>query len=194
VGLDPNIQSKPVRAKLAPPSQDAVEIDLESPIEGRAGAGNILCASGDKKLALLTINETPSGRVVLLNTHTYSQADFDAVGEVLLCPRPLGLLDIQGSALSTLREAFGSAAFEGPSCVTYHPFGPAGSADCVVQNFNDTAINVTVTANIQKDKPGRFVDGFSRQPIASRAAESDNRVILDLSIPARGRVWVQHVD
>ena len=194
VGLNPNIQSKPVRAKLAPLSERAVEIDLEAPIEGRAGGGNILCTSGDRQLALLATSETPSGRIALLNTHTYSQADFDAVGEVLLCPKPLGLLDIQGPALSALREAFGGTAFEGPSCVTYHPFGPAGSGNCVIQNFNDKAVNVTITVRIQEDKPGRFVDRFSGLPIRAGAAKSDSRVILDVSIPARGRAWVQHVD
>ena len=194
VGLDPNIQSEPTRAELAGPNGTDVTVDLESPIEGRAGRGNILCTFEDKQLALLTVSETPSGRIALLNTHTYSQADFDAVGEVLLCPRPLGLLDMQGPALSTLREAFGGTAFEGPSCVTYHPFGPAGSGNCVIQNFNDKAVNITVTVHIQKEKPGRFVDGFSRQPIGARATKSDSRIILDLSIPARGRVWVQHID
>jgi hypothetical protein len=194
VGLDPNIQSKPVRAKPAWANGTDAAVDLESPIEGRAGRRNILCTSGDKELALLAVSETPSGRIALLNTHTYSQADFDAVGEVLLCPKPLGLLDIQGPALSTLRETFGNTAFEGPSCVTYHPFGPAGSGNCVIQNFNDKAVNVTVTVQIQKNKPGRFVDGFAGQPLAARTVQSDSHIILDLSIPARGRVWVQRTD
>ncbi len=200
-GFDPNIQSKPVRARLAPLNERAVEIDLEAPIEGRAGRENILCTFGDKQLALLAVSETAPRRIALLNTHTYSQADFDAVGEVLLCPRPLGLLDMQGPALSALREAFGNGSvslgelgipmFDGPACVTFHPFG---SGSCVIQNFNETAVNVTVAVRIQGDKPGRFVDGFSGQPIGSRAAKSDSRVILDLSIPARGRVWVRHDD
>ncbi len=200
-GFDPNIQSKPVRAKLAPLNERAVEIDLEAPIEGRAGRENILCTFGDKQLALLAVNETASRRIALLNTHTYSQADFDAVGEVLLCPRPLGLLDMQGPALSALREAFGNGSaslaelgistFDGPACVTFHPFG---SQSCVIQNFNETAVNVTITVRIQGDKSDRFVDGFSGQPIAIRGAKPDGRVILDLSIPARGRVWVQHAD
>jgi hypothetical protein len=201
VGLDPNIQSKPVRAELAWPKETNATVDLESPIEGRPGRGNILCTSGDKKLALLVISETASGRVALLNTHTYNQADFDAVGEVLLCPRPLGLLDIQGPALSSLRAAFGNGAgpleesgiptFDGPACVTFHPFG---SQSCVIQNFNDKAVNVTITVRIQANKAGRFADGFSGQPIAIHAAEPESHVILDLPIPARDRVWVQHVD
>ncbi|MEK7996889.1 MAG: hypothetical protein AAB403_24055, partial [Planctomycetota bacterium] len=168
VGLDPNIQSKPTRAAPAWANGMDVTVDLESPIEGRPGRGNILCTFGDKQLALLIASETPSGRIALFNTHTYSQADFDAVGEVLLCPRPLGLLDMQGPALSALREAFGNGAtslegsgipaFDGPSCVTFHPFG---SQSCVIQNFNDKAVNITVTVHIQKEKPGRFVDEFS---------------------------------
>ena len=192
-GLDPDIQSKPTRAQLIQDSDNAnVTIDLESPIEGEAVPGNIVCTSGDKQLALLTVSETASGRIALLNTHTYSQADFDAVGEVLLCPRPLGLLEINGPALSALREAFGGKAIEGPSCVTYHPFGSAGSGSCVIQNFNDKAVNVTV--NIEKDKSNEFVDALSKKPIPVRTTESKNHIALDLTIGARSRIWIRRVD
>ena len=193
VGVGPDIQSKPTRAQLIQESgKENVTIDLESPIEGEAVPGNIVCISGDKQLALLTLSETPDGRIALLNTHTYSQADFDAVGEVLLCPRPLGLLEINGPALSALREAFGGTTFEGPSCVTYHPFGSAGSGSCVIQNFNDKAVNVTV--NIEKDKSNEFVDAFSKKPIPVRTTESKTHTALDLTIPARSRIWIRRVD
>jgi hypothetical protein len=171
-----------------------VTIDLESPIEGKSVPGNIVCTSGDKQLALLTVSETPRGRTALLNTHTYSQADFDAVGEVLLCPRPLGLLGINGPALTALREAFGVTVFDGPSCVTYHPLGPAGSGNCVIQNFNDKAVNATVTVNIQKDKSNKFVEAFSGNPIDVHSIRSGNRMALNMSIPGRGRVWIRRVD
>jgi len=114
-GIGTDIQSKPTRVRLTQQSgKTNINIDLESPIEGKAGPGNIVCISGDKQLALLTVSETQHGRIALLNTHTYSQADFDAVGEVLLCPRPLGLLEINGPALSTLHEVFGGTAFDHP--------------------------------------------------------------------------------
>jgi hypothetical protein len=131
---------------------------------------------------------------VLLNTHTYNQADFDAVGEVLLCPRPLGLLEIQRPALSTLRDAFGSAAFDGPSGVTYHPFDSLASGNCVIQNFNDEPVSVTLTVPIQEDKPGQFVEAFSSRPIATRPTASKNNIALELSIRARGRVWVRRAE
>lgn len=195
VGVGPDIKSKPTRARLMQESGKAnVTIDLESLIEGKSVPGNILCTSGDKQLTLLTVSETPHGRTALLNTHTYSQANFDAVGEVLLCPRPLGLLGINGPALSALREAFGGTAFNGPSCVTYHPFGPVGSGSCVIQNFNDKAVNVTVTINIEKGKSNKFVEAFSKKPISVYSTGTENRMALNVPISARGRVWIRRVD
>ncbi len=205
VGVDPNMQSKPMRTQLAGESQgEKVAIDLECPIEGKAGRGNIVCTSGDKQLALLTVNETPYGPIALLNTHTYSQADFDAVHEVLLCPRPLGLLAMQQPALATLREAFGNGTaslrklgiptFHGPGCVTFHPFGSSGQGACVFQNFNDQPVDVTVVMQAEKGKPNQFVEAFSGKPISTRAVEAGNRIALDLPIPARGRVWVWRID
>jgi hypothetical protein len=191
-GVGPDLQTKPTRAQLNQGSEKTkVTIDLESPIEGKDVPGNIVCTSGDKQISLLTVSETPHGRIALLNTHTYSQADFDAVGEVLLCPRPLGLLGINGPALSALRKAFGGTTFEGPSCVTYHPFG---SGSCVIQNFNDEAVNITVTLNIEKDKSNKFIEAFSQKPIPVRATDSKNHIALDLTVPTRSRVWIRRID
>ena len=195
VGVGPDIQSKPTRARLMQKLEKSnVTIDLEAPIEGKAVPGNILCTSGDKQLALLTVSETPLGRTTLLNTHTYSQADFDAVGEVLLCPRPLGLLGINGSALSALREAFGGTTFDGPSCVTYHPFASSCSGSYVIQNFNNKTVNVTVSVQIQKGKSNKFVEAFSGNPIPTRINKPKNHNALDLSIPSRSRIWIRRID
>jgi len=191
-GIKTAPRSEPIRARLVQESgNEDVTIDIESPIECQAEQGNIVCTSGNRQYALLKVRNSPQGRVALLNTHTYNQADFDAVGEVLLCPRPLGLLEIQKPALSILRDAFGNAAFDGPGCVTYHPFGSSASGDCVIQNFNDEAVNVTLTLPIQEGRPGQFTEAFSGEPVAVRPAASENNIALELSIRARGRVWVR---
>jgi len=195
VGVGTDIQSKPTRAQLTQQSGKAnINIDLESPIEYKAGPGNIVCTSDDKQLALLTVSETPRGRIALLNTHTYSQADFDAVGEVLLCPRPLGLLEINGPALVALRKAFGVTTFNGPSCVTYHPFNSAGSGECVIQNFNGEAVNISISVNIEKNKSNKFFEAFSQKPILVRTNESKSQITLDLTIPSRSRVWIRGIE
>ena len=195
IGLGTDIQSKPTRAQLTYQSgKTNINIDLESPIEGKAMPGNIVCTTGDKELALLTLSETASGRFALLNTHTYSQADFDAVGEVLLCPRSLGLLEIGGPALTYLRQAFGGTTFTGPGCVTYHPFDSAGPGDCVIQNFNEKTANITISINAEKDKSNKFIEAFSGKPVSVRSTKSGDRIVLNMIIPERGRVWIRCID
>ena len=213
-GIITKIKSEPIRARLLSsstntqkPEKTNAMINLESPIEAGLMSTEIVCTAGGKQLVLLSVNETSHGRIALLNTHTYNQADFDAVGEVLLCPRPMGLLDMEGSALSAFRAVFGNRmltennktimpkplipVLDGPACVTIHPFD---DENCVVQNFNDEEVRVAVTVQIQNNKSNRFIDRFTEKPIPARTANSNSTVSLDLLIPARGRVWVRRVD
>ena len=113
------------------------------------------------------------------------------MGEVLLCPRRLGLLDMNGPALSTLRAAFGGTVFGGPSCVTYHPFGAPDLGHCVIQNFNEEAVAATLTLPTEAAAPSQFVEVFSGRAVPARPAEPRNHTTLDLRIPARGRVWIR---
>ncbi len=214
VGIGPEIKSEPIRARLlsfSPKTRnfentDAM-INLESPVEAGPGTTDIVCTAGGKKFVLLSVYETPGGRIALLNTHTYNQADFDAVGEVLLCPRPLGLLDMAGYALSAFRAVFGNRmitennrtitpeplmpVLDGPACITIHPFD---DGNCVVQNFNDEEVRVAVTVQMRENKSNRFIDGFTKKPIPARTADSKSTVSLDLLIPARDRIWIRRVD
>ena len=213
MGISQKIKSEPIRARLMSfsPKNQKLEntnaiIDLESPIEAGLMPTEIVCTAGGKQLTLLSVNETSGGHIALLNTHTYNQADFDAVGEVLLCPRPLGLLDMEGSALTAFRAVFGNRVItennetimpkplipviDAPACVTIHPFD---DGNCVVQNFNDKEVSVAVAVQIQGNKSNRFIDGFTKKPILARTANSQSTVSLDLLIPARGRIWIRRV-
>ncbi len=195
LGVNLQIKSNPVRAQLMQEGDKTnVTIDLESPIETKAEYGNIVCNFEGRPLALLIVRDKQQDHVALLNTHTYSQADFDAVGEVLLCPKPLGLLEIDGPALSNLREAFGISAFDGPSCVTYHPFDAQGGGRCVIQNFNDKTANISVIMRIEKGKSDKFVEAFTGTALAASLIESGNYATSRLSIPARRRVWIKTTD
>jgi hypothetical protein len=104
------------------------------------------------------------------------------------------LLEINGEPLSVLRKAFGCTVFEGPSCVTYHPFGPTDPGNCVIQNFNDKKAVVTISFNAEKNKSNKFIDAFSGKPVSVSSTESGDRVILNMTIPERGRVWIQGTD
>lgn len=178
MGVTLDESSGPVRGTLD--AESGTEIDLECLIEAEPRPGDLVCTVQDKKVLFLRSVATSEGRLSLLNTHTFDQSDFDAVGEVLLCPRPLGLLELNGPPLTALRTVFQAGhavrTFDGPTGVTYHPFGAAGF---VVQNFNDRTVRVKV-AQSQK---ARFVDHFSGKPLPT----------LDLTLPARGRAWVEPV-
>ena len=129
-------------------------------------------------------------RKTLVNEGKTSKYIRYAVGEVLLCPRPLGLLSLNGSALTAFRAAFSGGKrpiFEGPASVTYHPFDGAERGTCVVQNFNDEAVEVSFT--LPADRV-RLVDRFSREPIPAHAVRSGDAVRLTFTIPARDRIWV----
>ena len=190
LGVDPNIESDPERALCLGGTIDT-PIDLEAPIPVRPESDDIICTDGLKGQLFMRRIPTGSGSVTLLNTHTYSQADFDAVGEVLLCPRPLGLLSLGGPALAALRAAFNGGRppiLEGPASVTYHPFAGAPAGACVLQNFNDEAVDVSLILSADRV---RLVDRFSGAPISGRAERAGDAVRLTFTSPARGRVWAE---
>ena len=186
VGVDPDLKSAPMKAVYCAEAGD-VAVDLESPIAVTPREGDVVCSDGSRQLLLLRT----TGKVSLLNTHTYDQADFDAVGEVLLCPRPLGLLSLSEPALKGFRMAFTGGkrpVFAGPPSMTYHPFAGADRGACVVQNFNDEAVDVSLI--VPADRV-RLVDRFLGRPISAWAERVDDAVRLTFTIPARNRVWVQ---
>jgi hypothetical protein len=189
LGVDPDIESDPEHTFCLGGTIDT-PIDLEAPIPVKPGSDDIICTDGLKGQLFMRRTPTGDGSVTLLNTHTYSQADFDAVGEVLLCPRPLGLLSLGGPALAAVRAAFNGGAapvLEGPASVTYHPFAEAAAGACVLQNFNDEAVDVSLVLPADRI---RLADRFGGAPIPCRAERAGDAVRLTFTIPARGRVWV----
>jgi hypothetical protein len=147
-------------------------------------------------MLFLRTRSTGNGRISLLNTHTFSQADFDAVGEVLLCPRPLGLLSMEGTSPVRLGSLFSDArelraTLLGPSCVTLHQLSTTNGPSFVVQNFNETEVAVSVAISRKGEPLARFVDRFSGREIPLLHDSTASPPVLDLSIPARGRVWIQ---
>jgi len=256
LGVDANLQSSPIRAACDGQTDDGTMVDLESPIEANR-PDDITCAAGGRSLLLLRTVPSSRGRISLLNTHTYSQADFDAVHEVLLCPRPLGLLALGGPPLEEVRAAFRSergSSLSGPTCVMLHPFSqsekgrssldasdsslvtrdsghrpPAtghdeafdarrsalglragqdrvnaalqtdlpssdsasGDGGFVVQNFNDKDVTVTVRIPWAEDSERHVIDRFSGEPVHRLVTGSEGEILLEILLPARGRVCVR---
>lgn len=200
-GLKQVPQSQPLRVQVtsvsspSPSESTDVAVDLEAPLEAPASGGNIVGTSDGKRYALLIAENMSSRRVAILNTHTFSQADFDAVGEVLLCPRPLGILALAGEPLLTLRAAFrgdNDAVFEGPSCVTWHPLTGINGGNHVVQNFNDHDVQVKLTLPWPAGRAVHISDEFAGQHVDNEKSAHNTRATVSVTVPARGRVWLSN--
>jgi hypothetical protein len=118
--------------------------------------------------------------VAVINTHTFSQADFDAVGEVLLCPRQIGLLELPKSWVNQIRSVFNSEEdriLDAPSRVTFQKLN---DGSFVVHNYNQEK----ATVEISLPKETSMEDGFTGQTL-----EISNN-ILKLEMQPRSRIWL----
>jgi hypothetical protein len=154
-------------------------LDLESDIQPTEGKVKLLAREKTRDIPFLVAGEN----TFTLNVHTFSQADFDKVGEVLLCPRPLGLMEIPESWASTLRSAFLTPMgieFNAPARLSLQPYGTSG---WVIHNYRREAVSIDLSAvglenSIVEDK----LSGKKHQA-------NDGHIKMELA--PRSRVWLE---
>ena len=117
----------------------------------------------------------------VVNTHTFSQQDFDAVGEVLLCPRQIGLLELPRSWMNTIREAFSTKDEPVLDAISRVSMQQLGDHSFVLHNYNQEATLI----NLKLPKDGSYVDGFSGKPLPSTGKD------MHLDLAPRSRIWVK---
>ena len=117
----------------------------------------------------------------VVNTHTFSQQDFDTVGEVLLCPRQIGLLEFPRSWMNTIREAFSTKDEPVLDAISRVSMQQLGDHSFVLHNYNQEATVI----NLKLPKDGSYVDGFSGKPLPSTGKN------MHLDLAPRSRIWVK---
>ncbi len=140
-------------------------------------ANTLLLTSASHPFLVQNNNKTIS----VLNTHTFSQQDFDAVGEVLLSPRQLGLLELPRLWVNTIRATFLSQnepILDAPSRVSMQQLS---DQSFVIHNYNQE----NTVINVQLPLAGNYIDGFSGKPIITEGKE------LKLTMAPRSRIWVK---
>ena len=131
-------------------------------------------------MPFLTLHRNGNAQVFVLNTFTFSQADYDAVNEVLLPPNFPGLLDLPRPATNVVRDAFNSTlgiGMDAPSRVTLQPLG---DGSLVVQNYTAESHDVTMTL----PDSGPYTDRLD----GSTYTLTDGR--MDCTLPPRSRRWL----
>ncbi len=159
-------------------------LDLEG-IPVLTNGKSLLNAVLDSKEIPFFINsEYKTGTIFTLNSHTFSQADFDAVGEVLLCPKPLGLLEIPTTWANIIRNEIVSPLNFKLNAPTRIVVQPMGDSAWMFHNYNQTKEDFSFS------RPGlskaKLIDGFTGEVL------STNGDMLKLSLQARSRIWVKN--
>jgi len=154
-------------------------LDLESNVQTTESSIQLTARYNADDIPYLVNREN----VYTLNVHTFSQADFDKVGEVLLCPRSIGLLEIPQAWASTIRDAFlvpFGYDFNAPARVTLQPLGTSG---WVIHNYNQETTAIDLAAE-------GISQAIIKDIISGKQVKTDKGRI-NMEIPPRSRLWLE---
>ena len=164
------LNNKPVTLKIP--------LKLESPIVAEGATVLLEAKKGEGRIPFLLKNN--ASNIFVLNVHTFSEADFEAVGEVLLSPRQLGLFDIPQEWANTLRSALQISELpilDAPSRVALQQLK---DGSMVVQNYNQEAVTIKITYPEDRNLKDRF---------SGKELVVKNHT-LEITMSARSGVWI----
>ncbi|MCK0147235.1 hypothetical protein MWU78_16370 [Arenibacter sp. F26102] len=153
-------------------------LDIEATMEIKKATALLEVKSGNSTIPYLT--KSKDGQVYVLNTHTFSEADFKAVGEVLLCPRPLGLLDLPTSWANVIRTAFNEQLkieLNAPTRITMQPME---NGDLILHNYNKEEVELQLNGLEVDD----LLDAFTGQKLDTASGT--------LKMKPRSRLWLEN--
>ncbi|MCG6189312.1 hypothetical protein [Maribellus maritimus] len=146
------------------------------------GAKTLLTTGDLSNNAFMVQNE--SKNIAVINTHTFSQEDFDAVGEVLLCPRQLGLLEVPRQWANTIRKSCQQNNLPEINAPTRVTFQNLSDGSFVIHNYN----RAKTLVEINLMEKSRLVDGFTGEILQPEGQ------VLKLEMAPRSRVWCKKVN
>jgi len=120
------------------------EVPIDPPLKTYAGEGEGMPILGSFVEGEETPFFTRTDEAFVLRAFTFTQEDYDAVGEVLLPPKMLGLLEIPRAWANEIRDAFTlpfGYSVDAPPRVTVQPLGEKGT---FVVNYNEHEVSVTI--------------------------------------------------
>lgn len=154
-------------------------LNLESNIQLTNGSAKLVARTSTDDIPFLVSNEN----IFTLNTHTFSQSDFDAVGEVLLCPRPLGLMEIPQIWANSLRDVFITPFgydFNAPTRVSLQPYGENA---WVIHNYNKERVSIDLS-----------IPNMKNGPVKNKISGDQLNIFngkINMEMPPRSRIWFE---
>lgn len=173
-----------LRSEAGSVISDGVPYTLKIPLSSDY---RLIADSAD--ILLQSAGETPNPylvqnhdkKIFVINSHTFSQKDFEDADEHLLCPRQIGLSVLPESWVNTIRISFydeGDPVIDAPSGVTFQQLS---DHSFVIHNYNQESISM----HIMLPEPGDYTDGFSGTKISS------GRKNIEMEMKPRSRIWLR---
>jgi hypothetical protein len=180
--LKPSIKPLSTEAIVIDGSIESLDrnLDLEAEIEIQDASKVLTAMVNNKPVPFLTSSKNE--QIFVLNSHTFSDEDFKAVGEVLLSPKKLGLLDLPKDWIQIIRNVFNSNLkfdLQAPSRISMQPLE---NGDIILHNYNKENIEITLrSSNFNKT----LVSVFEKHELS----------LVDKSITVpmkpRSRIWLR---
>ena len=182
--IKPEIQTISAERILVDDEEKVLERPLDMEADVIIDDADILldAISGDFRNPFLTQNKDK--QIYVLNSHTFSEADFEAVGEVLLCPRPLGLIELPQSWANEIRSIFNFQScvkLDAPTRVTMQPLE---NGNIVLHNYNQHEIEI----HISELEEGKWVDLFQNLELIVDSGSTT------IKMKPRSRMWLGKED
>jgi len=163
---------------------DGEEIFLDRPLDMEVDLivddADILLEAKADDFHIPFLTQSKDKQIYVLNSHTFSEADFEAVGEVLLCPRALGLLDLPQSWANLIRAVFNNqldVKLEAPTRVTMQPLE---NGNIVLHNYNQQEVEIQLSGLISDSS----MDLFRNQELIINSGAATFRM------KPRSRIWL----
>ena len=189
-GVESIESTKPFKAITLRVKENSLDFSKGLDVETSPNPGSakvLLTVNFEKRRVpyLTRFEHKTGGKVYVLNSHTFSEEDFKAVGEVLLAPRDLPLLDLPDEWLNEIRKCFNEPLgieFKAPSRTAIHLLG---ENDWIISNFNNEAVNIELGFNTEQNF--KFFDVFTGKEI------QPNKDGFKLVIGKREIIWTSRL-
>ncbi len=160
-------------------------LTLAATLQNESATVLVDCEAGGQYVPFLTVKPWKNGKLVVLNSHTFSQKDFDAVDEVLLAPKKVGMLYVPSVVADKIRSTFlAGLGLEmiAPARVTLQP---VREGEWFVQNYTSEAAKVRLQLPAAAAKVYR--------PVFKETVVENKDGYISMTLPARGRAWLRAV-
>ncbi|NQU51364.1 MAG: hypothetical protein HQ522_02380, partial [Bacteroidetes bacterium] len=159
-------------------------LDFEAKLELNGGTALLNAIQNSKEIPFFVKSKAGNGNVYTVNSHTFSQADFDAVGEVLLCPKPLGLLEMPQVWANIFHNEINEELDFELNAPTRLVVQPLGESAWLFHNYNQTKQDFVFRKPDLSNAD--LINAFTGELIETTGDA------IKLTLQPRSRIWIKN--